>query len=149
LSAAQICNQEPKTLEVAGVYCSTIDSVSSSPLTKYTDILEIARNVGSLYGMFFDTGESLLDMYAWTLSLVCLQRWPVSKAEETTNIECFEHIRNVLVSRDRLFPEVEAFKRDWPIIYDLDVLKGRRFFSTMNGYIGFGPRTCQAGMWIN
>jgi len=132
-AAAQISYHIPKTLQVAGVQCSTISTVWDSCFDTESDILNLISSGFSdnLYNNTYVTGETLLEAYSWTLSLGVLRDQGYDFFPSLQEFNEFIVVQTAQSEEGRGLLDQRS--------YLLQHLRGHKFFTTREGYIGVGP----------
>ena len=128
-------------LEVTGVKCATIRTVSKSTMERMSDLYDLVREVGPerLQAELYVTGETLLDAYSWALSVGWLEERHTLKGR--LNLQEF----NKILLKEAL-PSINVDNTEITDVFQKSLI-GRRFLSTDQGYIGFGTNYCKPGKW--
>jgi hypothetical protein len=140
-SYSNVVYQSPDTLKCLGIQYATIENVSQSIETEM-DLSEILRRVGNkaLISEHYITGESLLEAYAWLFSWGYLrERFP-----EFLKLEDY---KDILVKE----ADVKHDGRGREGVFGRSFLRrtvGRKYLSTKEGHIGFGPASSLPGVSI-
>lgn len=94
--------------------------------------------INDLWGTEYPTGETLLEVYAWTLSIgFVAERYLKSQCP---SLESFKDtIRNVSNNSQSTINHKGLFDSA------LFIARGRKLLFTQNGYIGIGPGETQPG----
>ena len=87
------------------------------------------------------TAECLLDTYAIFFALGVLRHRVNPQYPDTPSIEEFKNILNMAVLTDNQ----KNHELSFPWTEVTNHIIGRRFFSTEDGHIGFGPESTQTG----
>lgn len=142
-SAAVAEYKAPNILKLTGVMCSLVTGVLDQPIHTLNEVFDIMRSIGSekLLEMSYPTGESLLDAYAWTMSVGILgdkfTNYPAITLQEFK-----ETLINQMDLDSQLSEESRVYRSQSTL---LERIAGRRLFTSKEGYIGFGPETTQPG----
>jgi len=88
------------------------------------------------------TGKSLLDAYTVTFALGALRDRLIPKFSTFVNIEAFKAI----LAKAAMMESQNYHELSIPWKGVMRFIRDRRFFTTKDGYIGFGPELIQKGM---
>ena len=142
-SSAHISYEQSDTLEALGLPVSTVSMVSQSSIESMSDLFGAFQNIEPkrFQNEKYVTGEPLLDAFAFTLSLCFLkERFP---QDERTGLSLSE-FKRILTSLSQ--STEKAAETNHP--YILPKVQGRKFLSTKEGYMGFGPDCALPGKWL-
>lgn len=135
----------PDILEVCGVQCATLSTVSTPAPNNLVEALAAVRlwEPTNLHTSLYITGESLLDAYSLTLRKGGIkERWPVGEIDCT-----LEHWKSKVCGKMCLSTESRSDTdvNDLEIHESLKYVRRRTLVTTQNGYIGLAPKAAQQG----
>lgn len=139
VSSAHVHYQPPNLLQVTGVRCATVHTVSNSVMERTSDLYDLVR--GKDYQSFqsetYVTGESMLEAYAWTLSFGWLkERYP------THDVSSIQEFKKTVIDEVKMGTKTQDVE-----ITDVCriAITEHKFLTTKEGYFGFGPNSSLPG----